>query len=241
MANIYWIKGGADAHWDTHTGNWWDDAAAMDPAADGPQDGDYAYLTGATAPDNGPAVAVELIGLDTSGLADDVIITSDVTVTGSLVIGVPGGSEVHSWRGTGSTVNNALIQGASAAGPDGTIGKDAIFRDTALVTTAAVIDVGPRFYDAAGSKGGVFAVGSIHCYGVHTFIDSSGPITLTRVTFYVYGSLTINNTEANGIAGTPTVVAMNRNANSAIHILGVAVANVIMWRPSNAHRLRHLG
>ena len=80
MSNIYWIKGGADAHWDTHTGNWFDDAAGLVQASDGPQYGDFAYLTGATAPDNGPAVNVELSGLDTSALAAAVTITNNVDI-----------------------------------------------------------------------------------------------------------------------------------------------------------------
>ncbi len=236
MADIFWIKGGADAHWDTHTGNWFDDAAGLVQASDGPQDDDYAYLTGATAPDNGPAVAVSLIGLDASALADDVTITSGVTVTGrqTLVLGVRGGTEVHTWEGDGTESHGAVIQGASVVSAN--IGSEAIFRDTAYIDTGALFGERARFFDDAEAGAGTFST-SVYCYGNNYFYAIDDDLTLTGVTFYVHRFLTLG-IAGYSIIGTPTIIMMSRNAQ--FNTAGPVVANVVLYRLAQVHRLRHL-
>ena len=236
MANIYWIKGGADAHWDTHTGNWFDDVTGLVQASDGPQDGDYAYLTGATAPDSGPAVPVSLIGLDTSGLAAAVTFSGTVYLSGSLVLGAPGGTDVHTFEGNGLLATSALIQGASVvAGPISA--PDVIFKDTSVSSTASNITGNARFYDSSGAKGGEFS-GRVYCYGSHTFCEDTAALVITGSNIYVFGSLTINNTGANGITGTPNIYLMSRTAN--FRPIGSVTANVVPYRFATAHRLRRI-
>ncbi len=234
MANIYWIKGGANAAWSTVTDNWWDDAAGTVQASAVPQNGDSIYFKGATAPaDDG--ISITYLSIDTSQLTDDFTFTNDITLSGSLVLGVPGSADVHTWGGDASDVDNCLIQGASEV--TGSIGSDATFRDTAYVTGT----IGPRarFFDDTEAGAGTFST-SVYCYGNNYFYAIDGDLTLTGVTFYVHRFLTLG-IAGHSIIGTPTVIAMNRNANSGIHILGAATANVVLWRPAQAHRLRHIG
>jgi len=238
MANIYWIKGGADAHWDTHTGNWFDDVTGLVQASDGPQDGDYAYLTGATAPDNGPAVPVSLIGLDTSGLAAAVTITGDVTVTGTLVLGAPFGTDVHTWEGAESGVNNALIQGASIVGGVSGVGDFPTFRNTASINVVSVVvGINARFYDSSGATGGMFS-SNVYCHGNQTFSEADDVLNLTGSIFYVFGSLTINNTGTNTITGVPNIHLMSRTAD--FRPIGDVTASVALYRPAITHRQRSI-
>ena len=236
MANIYWIKGGADAHWDTHTGNWFDDVTGLVQASDGPQDGDYAYLTGATAPDSGPAVPVSLIGLDTSGLTAAVTITSDVTVTGTLVLGAPFGTDVHTFEGDPSTATQVTVQGASLL--SGTLNvNNPTFLNTASVAAGTVGVCGGVFYDSSGVTGATIS-GNVECHGVQTFTEADSDLIFSSASIYVYGSLTINNTAANTIAGTPTIYLMSRTAN--FRPIGSVTANVVPYRFATAHRLRRI-
>lgn len=239
VKDCFWHKESAvDAAWATHEDNWWNNVLhrdGTDELGGVPTTGDSLYFLGTTAPaDDGAAVSYALI--DTSQLAADVTFTADVTLTGTLVLGVPGGSEVHTWGGDGGSVNNALIQGASVITT--TIGKEAIFRDTASVTELSAIEKNSRFYDATGSTGGTFVAGNVFCYGNHTFTETSGNLVLTGVTIYVYGSLILNDTATNNITGTPTVYIMNRNAS--LQLAGAATANVVPYRLANAHRLRQI-
>ena len=239
MANIYWIKGGADAHWDTHTGNWFDDVTGLVQASDGPQDGDYAYLTGATAPDSGPAVPVSLIGLDTSALTAAVTITGDVSISagGKLVLGAPFGTDVHAWQGGSLSLVNAIIQGASTVAQG--VGTDPVFRDTATMNNSpAQISPNASFYDSSGATGANFTNANAFFYGNNTITEADANVVFTGSTLYVFGSLTINNTGANIITGVPNIHLKSRTAT--FRPIGDITASVALYRPAITHRQRSI-
>lgn len=244
MANVWWNKEGANAAWATHDQNWWNNVlhrSGTDENGQVPQTNDSLYFLGSTAPaDDGAAETYALI--DTSELTDDFTFTDDVTVTGSLVIGVPGTTDVHTWQGDGSAVGSAILQGASVlSGVGGQVGPDSIFKDTASIENPTAALMGRlNFHDSSGVTGATFLANSFsRCYGNHTFTEADGNLVVTNHTFYVYGSLTINNTATNTITGTPTIVMMNRNAQFLT--VGTVVANVVPYRLATAHRLRHIG
>ena len=240
MANVYWNKEGADAHWDTHAGNWWNNVlhrVGTDENGAVPIDTNYAYLLGITAPDNGPAVPVSLIGLDTSALTAAVTITGVVTVTGALVLGAPFGTDVHTFEGNGSGLANAIIQGASVVDSDSGVGTGAIFKDTASIKNAVGFLTSPRFYDSSGATGAKFAT-SIYCYGNQTFTEADTGLVFTGVEIYVFGSLTINNTGTNTITGVPNIHLMSRTAD--FRPIGDVTASVALYRFATAHRLRRI-
>ena len=237
MANIYWIQGGADAHWDTWDGNWFDDAAGTTGAGHVPQDTDFAYLTGATAPDSGPAVPVSLSGLDTSGLAAAVTITDTVSVTETLVLGGRGGTDIHEFGGDASTATSIIVQGASVIGTGALLGSNPLFFDSSTCNTNGTITRGV-FYESSGATSAVFAT-SIHCHGNQTFTEADGELTYTGlVNIYVFGSLTINNTGATIITGVPNILLMSRTAN--FRPIGDVTVNVVMYRPAITHRQRSI-
>ena len=239
MANIYWIQGGADAHWDTHAGNWFDDAAGTTGAGHVPQDTDFAYLTGATAPDSGPAVPVSLIGLDTSALTAAVTITGGVSISagGKLVLGAPFGTDVHAWQGGSLSLVNAIIQGASTVAQG--VGTDPVFRDTATMNNLAPqISPNASFYDSSGATGANFTNANAFFYGNNTITEADANVVFTGSTLYVFGSLTINNTGANIITGVPNIHLKSRTAN--FRPIGDVTANVVPYRFATAHRLRSI-
>ena len=94
------------------------------------------------------------------------------------------------------------------------------------------------YYSSAGATTGDFTGESLSCYGVNTFSEATGNLTLTGATFYVYNVLIINNTGTNTLTGTPTVIMMNRLAQ--FNPVGTVTADVRPYRLANAHRLRHI-
>ena len=143
--NIYWYKAGADAHWDTVTGNWWDDAAHTVQAAAVPQIGDSVYLLGATAPDTGPAAPIEFFRCDTSGLSVVNLlaaITADITLSagGFLTMGDPlsvAGND-HAWGGATDTTGTFVFN--DHASNEGTVGDYAVFNSTSFNFSGVVGD-----------------------------------------------------------------------------------------------------
>ena len=242
MANAYWNKeSGVNAAWATHDQNWWNNVlhrSGTDELGAVPSSGDALFFLGSTAPaDDG--LIVSYLSIDTSELTANFTFTSDITVTGSLVLGVPGGTEVHVWSGDANSVNNALIQGASVISSSGFLGKDAVFRDTASINDANItVGTNIRFYDSSGATGGTLDT-NIFCYGTHSFTEADSDLVITGATFFVYGTLTINNTAANTLTGTPTIRMMNRNAQFLT--VGTVAANVVPYRLAQAHRLRYIG
>ncbi len=242
MANAYWHKeSGVNAAWATHDQNWWDNVLhrnGTDELGAVPSSGDALFFLGSTAPaDDG--LVVSYLSIDTSQLADDFTFTGGITVTGSLVLGVPGGSEAHVWSGDANAVNNALFQGASILSTSGEVGNDATFRDTASIDDADVtLGKNIRFYDSSGATGGTLDT-NIFCYGVHSFTEADSDLVITGATFFVYGTLTINNTGGNTLTGTPTIKMMNRNAQFLT--VGAVSANVVPYWLAQAHRLRYIG
>jgi hypothetical protein len=98
--NIYWYKSGADAHWNTVTGNWWTDAAHTQQAGRAPTDGDYVYVLGAASPASAippdtAAPTMTLAGYDSTGFGDKgtlaPTITAAITIAadGTLRVGRP--------------------------------------------------------------------------------------------------------------------------------------------------------
>ena len=239
MANIYWIKGGADAHWDTWDGNWFDDLDGTTGAGHVPQDGDFAYLTGATAPDNGPAVPVELIGLDTSALADDVTITSDVTATETVVLGGRGTADVHTWNGaTSAGIKMKLQGGAVVAGTtvEGTLTLMDNVNVSGIALFVGITEL--NMHDSATATGIVMTGATVRVYGNNTISNADEDLTITGANIYIYGRLTINNTGANILTGVPTIHLMNRIAQFIP--VGSVTANVIPYRFATAKRLRRI-
>lgn len=187
MANVYWNKESAvDAHWDTHDDNWWNNVLHRDGTDENgavPVDTNFAYLLGTTAPDSGPAVAVSLIGLDTSALTAAVTITSGVTVTDTLVMGVRGGTDVHTFSGDASTATRVLARGGAVIGDGGNIPPGAMFFDTASwAGDTKTIGGGLRLHDSASVTAGE-VTGTAYVYGdtitcyVDGVVNSTGAIT----------------------------------------------------------------
>ena len=96
------------------------------------------------------------------------------------------------------------------------------------------------YYDSDGATTGDFTGESLSCYGVNTFSEATGNLTLTGATFYVYNVLIINHTATNTLTGTPTIILMNRNAQF-LQPGRVIDVNVKPYRLANVHRLRHVG
>ena len=132
MPNKWWNKTGADAQWNTVTGNWWDDAAFTEQAAAIPQTNDFVYLCGETQPSTAPS-AVTLSGFDTQGLLATLTgsRTANITIAagGTLVIGDPAapGDFTHSWGGDASLAATSTFYDLGINALTATVGDHATF------------------------------------------------------------------------------------------------------------------
>jgi hypothetical protein len=124
MATLYWYKAGADAHWNTLTGNWWNNAAHTSQAAAIPTTSDTIYLYGATAPDTGPDSILYFAYVDSANLTGAWTTSTKVGIatSGTLIIG--NASAVHTFNGAfqtsasgTATFNNGSVAGGSIANP----------------------------------------------------------------------------------------------------------------------------
>ena len=160
----YWYKTGADAHWNTVTGNWWT-SAAHNVQSVLPVAGDSVYLTGSTIPDTAPS-AITLARLDTSLLAADLTgtTTSSITIAskGVLVLGSAANpSYAHRWWGSaaadasisfyGASSNQTTILGNAAfyntSHNNATVAGNALFYDSSY--NQYWVQGNARFYDTS--------------------------------------------------------------------------------------------
>jgi hypothetical protein len=144
-ANKYWYKTGADANWDTVTGNWWDtdtEGVYSGQSASVPTTGDFVYIRGPIAPDTAPSTPVALSGFDTAGFVyvggDASIlfeaITSPISIQENGVLNfisnVNGGYSYVYWGGTTAATGTFTFSGNDTDN-NGTVGDYAIFSEGA--------------------------------------------------------------------------------------------------------------
>jgi hypothetical protein len=131
--DLYWYKTGADAHWETLEGNWWEDAAHTIQSSRIPEDGDFVYYISAVAPGpiNPPVEPVALIGFDSTACEGNFNASTLTTVSiqegGTLRLGSPGKSQ--DWGGTTGATGTFIFNCTSHNG--GTVGDGAVFNDEA--------------------------------------------------------------------------------------------------------------
>ena len=131
MAAKYWYQSGANAHWNTVTGNWWNDSGHSSQAAAKPVNGDDVYLIGSTAPDTSPSFVI-LHRFDTSNFAGNFLAsscdTADINIAGvgsTLLIGKSGYN--HEFGGFVYPDANCTFQYSSTFSASGVISGDVLF------------------------------------------------------------------------------------------------------------------
>jgi len=220
MAHLYWNKTGANAHWNTVTGNWWTDAAHTVQAGAIPQANDYVHIDGATAPDTAPT-AITLSGYDTTnyiGVSGSGK-TSSITIAagGTLIIG--GMSSSYWWQGD-ATSNAGVVMTVGAGGlvgspaPNGAVfnstgvhasagsGNNIVFNGSSVNSGAGVLGTGAVFNDSSSSCGTVGA-GAIFNSTAAQYGTFGATATLERDTIFG-GNLGNLNFNAAG-SGTTTI------------------------------------
>jgi hypothetical protein len=232
--NIYWLKQGANAHWNTLTGNWWTsvlgDLSDKVQALALPTTGDFVYLRGATAPDTPPTVAVALSGFDTQGLSvaylGSGVTDAKVSIQagGTLIMGDPAApGNMHCWAGETAASGTFIFNDSSSSG--GTVGDYATFNDYSSSSEGTVGDYATFNDHSISSSGGT--VGDYATFndrssnystvGDHVSIYSTmiqyG--TWTGTTFYIGAAVNFD-AEAT-LSGAPplTFVLMNAAADLA--------------------------
>jgi len=160
MANIYWYKDAADAHWDT-LGNWWDDAAHTTPASSIPVDSDAVYFLGTVQPDNSPGTPLNvLLRWDTTGFDNDfdcsvfTMATDFVAITNVFI-----GNGTYVQNFTGSDVTNATVGGVAEIATCEIV--NLICNDEA--TSSAISVVTSAIYNDDSSDINSTFVGTIEC------------------------------------------------------------------------------
>ena len=189
MAAKYWYQSGADAHWNTVTGNWWNDAAHTSQAASIPVNTNDVYLLGSVAPDTSPS-AVTLHRLDTSGLNANLTAAgcdlSAISIAkglnpqfGVLLIGASGYN--HEFGGsTTSTANTCTFQ-YGAAFNSGTIQGNATFNNSWM--SGGTIN-GTATFNGGDAGGGTIAT------AIFNSATASGNINIGTATFNTSGGIT---------------------------------------------------
>jgi len=183
MGDKYWRKNGVDAHWNTVTGNWWNDVGHTSQASSIPVTGDFVYILGGATPDTAPA-AVALSRFDTqamtqafSGKTTNLSIQSG----GTLVMGDPTGTlhVAQNWQGVTALSGTFVFYDVSANG--NTVGDYATFHHNSNLDWAVAGDYA-TFYDNSG----LVARSEIGDYA--TFYDTSSAASENTVgdyaTFY---------------------------------------------------------